>query len=137
MKLFRARNLGDGENCTATTRKVTTVGYYLGDGEQLPRLFVISFKLFEFVAADICLKTTDVALTFGRELEVPYKRQFDEDDALYSERYKLIAIIEHQGQTPTSGHYYKCVRVDVAGDNWLWLSDKRESWYTWEQVRCG
>jgi hypothetical protein len=49
----------DGEDCIATTRKVTTVGYYLGDGEQLPRLFVIGFKLFDFVAADICLKTTE------------------------------------------------------------------------------
>ena len=79
-------------------------------------------------------KTTDVALKFEKELVVTFKRLFDEDDALYSERYKLIAIIEHQGPSPNSGHYYTFVRGDEAGDNWLRLSDKHERWYTWEQV---
>jgi hypothetical protein len=123
----------DGEDCIATTRKVTTVGCYLGDGEQLPRLFVIGFKLFEFKIGGRCLKTTDVALKFEKELVVPYKRLFDED-AFYIERYKLIAIIEHQGPSPNSGHYYTFVRGDEAGDNWLRLSDKHARWYTWEQV---
>jgi uncharacterized UBP type Zn finger protein len=124
----------DGANCAAITRKVTTVGYYLPEGEQLPRAFVIGFKLFEFNIGGRCLKTTDVALKFEKELEVPFKRLYDEDDALYSERYKLIAIIEHQGPNPNSGHYYTFVRGDEAGDNWLWQSDKQERWYTWQQV---
>ena len=125
----------DAANCAATTRKVTTVGYFLAEGEQLPRAFVIGFKLFEFVIPTLCLKTTDVALKFEKELEVPFKRLYDEDDdASYSERYKLNAIIEHQGAKPNSGHYYTFVRGDEAGDNWLWQSDKQERWYTWEQV---
>ena len=67
-------------------------------------------------------------------MEVPYIHEFDDADEKFSETYTLVAVVEHLGDTPKSGHYYTFVRADEAGGTWILHNDEIFKIYTWEEM---